>query len=155
MMARYRTTVTTSWDPEEAFAYLAEFSNVAEWDPGVLHASSLDPDPLRAGARFAVVASFLGRGIALEYRTEEIERPRRVVLRAETGSIVSRDEMTFEPVPGGATAVTYDAELRPRGVLRLADPLLALAFRRIGDRARDGLAARLAEPAPAVAAVAR
>jgi hypothetical protein len=33
----------------------------------------------------------------------------------------------------------YDADLRGRGAFRLANPLLALVFRRIGDRARGGL----------------
>jgi len=42
------------------------------------------------------------------------------------------------------SVVTYDADLRVRGLFRLADPLLALAFRRIGDRARDGLVRALA-----------
>jgi hypothetical protein len=35
--------------------------------------------------------------------------------------------------------VRYDADLRLKGPLRLADPLLRVAFSRIGDRARDGL----------------
>jgi hypothetical protein len=35
--------------------------------------------------------------------------------------------------------VTYDARLGMHGVLRFADPLLALAFARIGDRAAAGL----------------
>ena len=36
--------------------------------------------------------------------------------------------------------MTYDADLRLKGPLgRLMDPLLGLAFRRIGDRAAVGL----------------
>ena len=38
---------------------------------------------------------------------------------------------------------SYDADLRLKGVLRLADPLLGLAFGRIGDRAAEGLRAYL------------
>jgi hypothetical protein len=49
--------------------------------------------------------------------------------------------------PGRGTRVTYDADLSLKGPLRLADPLLALAFRRVGDRARDGLRARLGHAA--------
>ncbi len=37
------------------------------------------------------------------------------------------------------TLVTYDAELTLNGVLGLADPLLRLAFGRIGDKAAAGL----------------
>ncbi len=38
-----------------------------------------------------------------------------------------------------AAVVTYEADLSLKGVLRIGDPLLGLAFRRIGDRAAAGL----------------
>ena len=147
-MARYRATVTTDWSPRQTFNYMADFANSAEWDPGVVSAEKLTDDPLRVGARFDLVAAFLGREIDLTYETIELEAPRRVVLRAKSGTVVSLDAMTFEPTASDGTAVTYDADLRLKGAFRVADPLLRLAFRRIGDRARDGIAARLAEPAP-------
>jgi hypothetical protein len=34
-MARFRGTVVSPWSIEETFDYLADFSNAAEWDPGV------------------------------------------------------------------------------------------------------------------------
>ena len=40
---------------------------------------------------------------------------------------------------GDGSLVTYDADLQLRGVLRIGDPLLALGFGRIGDRAAAGL----------------
>ena len=147
-MARYRATVTTDWSPQQTFDYMANFANSAEWDPGVVSAEELTDNPLRVGARFDLVAAFLGREIDLTYETVELEAPRRVVLRAESGTVVSLDEMTFEPTASDGTVLTYDADLRLKGALRVADPVLRLAFRRIGDRARDGIAARLAEPAP-------
>ena len=50
----------------------------------------------------------------------------------------SVDEITFTATATG-TNVTYEADLRGRGAFRLADPLLVPVFRRIGNRARDGL----------------
>ena len=147
-MARYRATVTTDWSPQQTFAYMANFANSAEWDPGVVSAEELTDNPLRVGARFDLVAAVLGREIDLTYETVELETPRRVVLRAESGTVVSLDEMTFEPTANDGTALTYYADLRMKGALRVADPLLRLAFRRIGDQARDGITARLAESAP-------
>jgi hypothetical protein len=40
-----------------------------------------------------------------------------------------------------------DADLRLKGALRLGDPLLGLAFNRVGDRALAGLRAVLTTPA--------
>ena len=46
--------------------------------------------------------------------------------------------ITVEP-DGAGSAVTYDADLRLNGVLRLGDLGLRLMFGRIGDRAAAGL----------------
>jgi hypothetical protein len=144
-MAHYATTVTSPGSPTEVFEYLADFSSTAEWDPGVSEARSLTDEPLRVGARFHVVADFLGRRVPLEYRTVEIDPPRRVVLRAETPTVVSEDTITVSGLRGSGAQVTYDARLRLRGALRIADPVLGLFFRRVGDRAKAGLAATLAD----------
>ena len=103
------------------------------------------PSRSSAGSRFALRAGFLGRTVALEYEIIEFEPGRRVVLRAETPFVRSIDTITFEPgaAGSGATVVTYDARLEPKGPARLAGPLLALAFHRIGDRAAGGLRERL------------
>jgi hypothetical protein len=53
--------------------------------------------------------------------------------------VVSLDEMTFEPAAGGGTRIIYDATLSFKGPLRFADPLLSMAFRRVGDRALAGV----------------
>ena len=44
------------------------------------------------------------------------------MLRAETATVVSLDTITVRDLPGSGCEVTYDAQLQPRGVLRLADP---------------------------------
>jgi hypothetical protein len=85
------------------------------------------------------VSRFLGRPVALEYRITDYDRPTRVVLAADEASIRSTDEILVTPTDGGSR-VTYEADLRlkvPFG--SWMDPLLALAFRRIGDRAAAGL----------------
>jgi carbon monoxide dehydrogenase subunit G len=150
-MARYTTTVRTSWKPEEAFEYLAEFSHAAEWDPGIESGRNLSPDPLTVGARFEIQVSMMGRTTEMVYETIELDQPRKVVLRSETGALVSVDTLSFDPAPGGGTAVTYDADLTMKGPLRLLDPLLGLGFNRIADKARDGLAERLSGKPPAPA----
>ncbi len=141
-MADYRAVVTTEWPIEVAFEYLARFDNVAEWDPGVSEARSLSPRAPAQGAKFEVMASFLGRSVPLVYETLELSAPNRVVLRAETSTVTSLDTLTFTR-RDGETEVVYDAELSLKGPLKLVDPLLSLAFGRLGDRARDGLAQRL------------
>ena len=72
------------------------------------------------------------------------EPPSAVTFLGESGTVVSHDRITFDTIATG-TRVTYDAELRLKGLLRVADPLLALAFNRVGDRALGGLRAVLGQ----------
>jgi len=142
-MARYHTTVESTRPLEEVFDYLAEFSNARRWDPGVVEGQNVTGMPLGEGTRFRLVSRFLGRRIPLEYRIIGFERPNRVVFQADQSVLRSTDEIRLTATPDG-TSVTYDADLRLKGpVGRLMDPMLALSFRRIGDRAAAGLRAAL------------
>ena len=150
-MARYRASIETQWTPEEAFAYLSDFSTSEEWDPGVVEAKRVGGGAVGGGAvgegtEFRLVAEFLARKTPLTYRLVEYEPSRAVTFVGENASVVSHDRITFETTATG-TRVTYDAELSLKGLLRLADPLLALAFNRVGDRALAGLGEVLAGPA--------
>jgi hypothetical protein len=144
-MAHYRTTFTTSTPAERAFDYLSRFSTTVEWDPGVVEAHDLGPGPVAVGSAFHVVSSVAGARVPLRYEIIEMDRPHRVVLRAENWSVTSLDTISVAhqrgpgPDEGGTTTVTYEADLTPRGVTRLFSPLLALAFGCIGDRAAAGL----------------
>lgn len=142
-MARYVTTVSSPLAPEAAFDSLADFTTVADWDPGVERAVRVDDGAPRVGSAFDVDVALGGRPVTFRYEIVELDRPRQVVLRAARGPFVSLDTITVEAVDGGS-AVTYDAELRLRSVLRVLDPLLARSFRRVGDRAAAGLRAYLA-----------
>ena len=147
-MPQYRTTFAVDWSPAQTFRYMANFSNSAEWDPGVDRAEQLTDDPLAVGARFAVVAKFLGRKIKRTYETVALDPPRRVLFRAESGTVVSLKEMTFEPTAVGGTVVTYVADVQLKGAMRLAAPVASFAFRRTGDRARNGMSERLSQAPP-------
>jgi uncharacterized protein YndB with AHSA1/START domain len=147
-MAQYNATVQTPLPRDEVFAYLSDFSTTEDWDPGTTHAERLEDGSIGMGAKFKLRARFLGSESDLVYEVTDLEAPRRVVLRGENGAVVSRDEMTFELAAGGGTRIAYDATLSFKGLLRLADPLLSIAFRRVGERALIGLRTKLESPTP-------
>jgi hypothetical protein len=76
--------------------------------------------------------------LTLRYETVEYDRPNTIRAVAESNLLVSDDRITVA-AHGDSCTVTYDAELRLKGALRFADPFLKLAFKRIGDRAAEGL----------------
>ena len=138
-MARYVATVESPRAQEDVFAYLSDFSTTQEWDPGVAEAERLDDGPIAVGSRFDVVADFMGRKTPLTYAVVAFDAPHSVTLRGENATVISLDTIAFEPTATGGTRVSYDADLTLKGPLGLGDPLLKLVFKRIGDRAVDGL----------------
>ncbi len=153
-MARYRTGITSVLPPDQAFSALSRFDRAADWDPGVASASMVTPEPVGCGSRFLLHARFLGRSIPLVYEIVEFAAGTRLVLQAENAHLRSVDTITFAAIPRGSTTgtsgteVTYDARLAAKGAARVAGPFLALAFRRIGDRAAAGLRKYLNAPTP-------
>lgn len=138
-MPHYRTTVQTPWSPQRAFDYLSDLENFAEWDPGVKRSVQVTGSGVDVAAAFDVTVKGVGRDMTLRYEIVEMDAPHRVEVRAETGALLSFDVMTFDPSDDGGCRVTYEADLSLKGALRVANPLLGLAFGRIGDRAAAGL----------------
>ena len=131
---------------EETFDYLADFANAAEWDPGVAAAERLDAGPVALGSVFRLQVRVGPRITPLDYRIVSFERPNRVVLLGDNGTIRSEDTITVVPGSGGGSVLTYSADLTLNGGLSRLDPLLSLPFGRIGDRGLGGLRNVLGEP---------
>ncbi len=142
-MAHYRASIDTEQSREAVFAYLSDFSTTEKWDPGVTRAERVNDTAVGEGAEFRLVAKFLGRKTTLTYRIVEYDPPGAVAFLGENATVISRDRITLETTEKG-TRVTYDADLALKGPLRVADPLLGLAFNRVGDRALGGLRRTLA-----------
>ena len=137
-MARYVTTVKTPKTPQEAFAYMADLRNFAEWDPGVKAVKQVQGSGGGPGNVFDVTVAGIGRDLTLRYVTEEHDAPRNLLVVARSIVFTSIDRITVEPDSTGSV-LTYDADLRLNGVLRVGDLGLRLMFGWIGDRAAGGL----------------
>lgn len=149
-MARYVARVPSSASPEAAYKYLADFTSIAEWDPGVASAELLEGQPATTGAVYRVVAIFGPRKIPLDYRVlfaapPHEQRPGRILLEATTSEFSSRDIIEVIATDSGCTAV-YDATLELAGLRKAADPLMQLAFNVVGRRAEKGMISALANP---------
>ncbi|MCL6091827.1 MAG: SRPBCC family protein, partial [Actinobacteria bacterium] len=126
-------------------AYMADFSHTTQWDPGVVAASRKDAGAVKLGSAFDLTVKVAGRRLLLRYEVTDLA-PGRVTFSARSATLESVDTVTVTR-RGDATQVTYDARLRFRSLLRLADPLLALGFKQVADRAIRGLERRLSEAA--------
>ena len=137
-MARYVVDVRSPRSPSESFAYMADLSNFAEWDPGVVEVEQVEGDGAGPDAVFDVAVKGFRGPLTLRYHTTAYDPPGSIVARAQSRLLTSLDTITVVG-DGTGSVVTYDAELTLNGPLRLADPLLGLSFKKIGDRAATGL----------------
>ena len=137
-MARYVTTVRSAKTPQEAFAYMADLGNFVEWDPGVKAVRQVEGSGGGPDAVFDVTVVAPGPDLTLRYVTEEYDAPHNLLVVARSIVFTSIDRITVEP-DGTGSIVTYDADLRLNGVLRVGDLGLRLVFGQIGNRAAAGL----------------
>ena len=137
---RYRREFELAGPVAEAFAYLADFDNAKEWDPGVERITRLTTPPTSLGTRFDVVFLFRGRRQRMEYEVTGFQDGQRLVLEGQGGKVRSQqDTITFID-RGDRTGVSYESVVRLTGVWRLAEPFLRPTLKRESDRALERMA---------------
>jgi carbon monoxide dehydrogenase subunit G len=137
-MAHYRMRIRTGRPATESFAYLSDLTNFTDWDPGVTSAVQVEGDGPGMDAAYDIEAS----GSVLHYVVDVFDPPHRVRAQGRNRWLTSIDTIAVTE-DGTGSVVTYEADLQLHGILRVGDPILALFFRRIGDRAADGLTQEL------------
>ena len=134
---------------EQAFAYVADFANVAEWDPGVLSSARQGDQPPVLGTRYDVVVTFGRSTLDLVYEITEWDTPSRAVLVTSSRRFGAVDTITFVERDENRTSVDYVADFTLKGVMRLLTPFVRPMFKRLVQDALDGLVRTLAERPPA------
>ena len=134
------TTLTESVEVgapiDEAFALVADFSRLAEWDPNVATSRVVSGRALEKGARLAVGVRFIGRIVPLEYELTAIAPPAIVTYIGRGKTVTSTDTVEFAPV-GTGTRIGFRADVEFRSWGRLLGPLVSFISRR---QARAALA---------------
>jgi carbon monoxide dehydrogenase subunit G len=137
-MTTLHERIETSLPIDEAFAYVADFANAPEWDPGVATAERIDQGPVGVGSRYRLGVR-MGRRVApMEYRVSVFEPPFRVLLTGSGSGVNAVDDIRFTRAEDG-TVVDYTADIKLGGVLGLIQPLLGGAFANLGRNAVDGM----------------
>ena len=129
--------------PEQTFEYLADFSTAAEWDANTKSSDLVSGEATSEGAEYRVVTEFAGRDLTLTYRTTELQRPGKIVFQSGTAVADIEDVITITP-DGSGSKVSSEANIKPRSIAIVLDPLFSLIFKRVGDRAAKSLKETLA-----------
>ena len=86
--------------------------------------------------------------MTLIYKVTAYVPGREVVLDAPSRLLRAIDHIVVAPDGDGAT-VSYAADVRLQGLLRILEPILRKGFTAVGDRATAGLAKALSAAQPA------
>ena len=143
-MTRLREELEVERPIEDVFDLVGDFANTKDWDPGVEESEKITDGPIGVGTRYRVVAVFGGRRLPIEYRVTGWDPPRRVTLEGLGSTFRGIDAIGFEPTSSGGTRITYEADLRLRGPLRLVEPLMRRRFEQTGADAILGMRRALA-----------
>ena len=137
-MTRLTETIETTLPIEATFAYLADFANSREWDPGVATAERTGNEPIGVGTSYRLGVRVGNRVRPMEYTVSTFDPLRRVVLVGSGSGVSAVDTIEFARTPTG-TRVDYTADINLRGVMRLVQPFIGGTFAKIAQDAAGGI----------------
>lgn len=126
------------------FDYVAKFENIVQWDPGVVACRKATEGRVRIGSTYDLDLRYESTELTMTYTVMELAAPSLIVLYGEGSRSVATDRIGFV-ADGSGTRVDYEAEIRLKGLFRVAEPFLGGLFARVGDGAQQGLELRLNE----------
>jgi carbon monoxide dehydrogenase subunit G len=114
---------------EEVFDFLVDFRNEPAWNPECLSVEKTSDGPIAAGTTFEGRMKGVGK---VDVKVVEFERLRHCATQSRGRGMDAAFDYRFEP-NGGATVVTVAAQVRPRGPLRLLEPVLGRKMKQMLD----------------------
>lgn len=98
---------------EQAFARVADFGTLSEWDPAVREVRLLEGKPLQVGATYELIGGPLGGGLRLVYRLQSVNEPFGVTYVGGTENVTTTDTLEFDFIgPGTVVSISSDMEFR-------------------------------------------
>jgi uncharacterized protein YndB with AHSA1/START domain len=114
--------------PDDVFDLMADVGNEATWNPDVKVVRRLDAGALAAGAEWE--GDYRGMG-TMRVRLDEYDRGRRLVFTTIGSRMNMHFSFDFEATNDGrSSGVHVCADIVPRGIMKLAAPVLTPMMRR-------------------------
>lgn len=136
-------TFTVDKPAATVIAYLQDFGNAEQWDPGTQSCTRIDAGPVAVGAEWKNVSKVLGLTTELLYRLERLD-PDHLTFVGRNDTATSTDDIAVRDV-GSGSELTYHAHIDFHGAAKLAGPLMKLEFERLGTATRKQLTKAIAE----------
>jgi uncharacterized protein YndB with AHSA1/START domain len=125
---------------EELFDLMADPETEVDWNPDAIDVRRIDQGAVGPGAEWQ--GRYKGMG-SLRIKLDEHERPHRLAFSIEGDRMDMHWTFTFAP-DGTGTRLEAEAELQPKGAMRLMTPLFGPMMRRTFAKRPAQLAAGIA-----------
>jgi carbon monoxide dehydrogenase subunit G len=132
-MLSVERTFSVARPVSEVYAYLRDFTNTEQWDPGTVRTTRTDDGELKVGAQFHNVSKFRGKETELDYVLSEDVTDKHVVFTGENKTASTRDDLSVAAQPDGRTEIWYVATFEFHGLARLAEPLIKRGLDKLAD----------------------
>jgi carbon monoxide dehydrogenase subunit G len=119
---------------DEVFAFVADARNRPLWDDSVESEELISPEPIGVGSTVRTRLRSMGREYALTWEIVEHEPPFRQTIESTSGPFPTKLAYQLSAHDGGGTVVAFSVTGRPRGMLRLFEPVLARSTQKNLDR---------------------
>lgn len=132
-------SITVDRPVADVFHRVADFGQLAEWDPTFDRSRRLDEGPLKVGSAFEVHGETAGQEIDLLLTITAIDAPHRVEYSGRGGDgLTTAERIEVRPLADGSTEVTYHSEF-DTGSSKLVDAAMEVPFFFVGKAAIRGL----------------
>ena len=141
-MIRLKESIHVTRPIETVFKYTSNFTNIQEWDPGVISSVNPHPGDAQVGSVYNLVLKFGPFRPRVVYVTTALDPWARVVLTGKGDTFNATDIICFVQTPSG-TRIDYQADIEFSGVSKSMEFFLAPVLKRAGKKAMQGLKEKL------------
>lgn len=128
-MAKIEGEIVIGRPVDVVFDYVAEQVNEPRYNPRMVLAEKITAGPVGKGSRFHSTVASHGRTADMLIECTGYDRPRLVRTVITMAQADIDYTLRFQPVPAG-TLMRWHGQVRPKGWLRLLDPVIAWLGRR-------------------------
>jgi carbon monoxide dehydrogenase subunit G len=132
-MITVRKEVVVDRPAEDVFDFLADVRNEERWNPNVVRIEHPFDGPLSVGDSFE---GAYRRGGRMRFKLVRADKPRMLIFHGGGRQMTLAATIELERV-GSATRVRMEAEIEPRGPLKLFTPLMRMPIQRQYERVTE------------------
>jgi diacylglycerol O-acyltransferase / wax synthase len=116
---------------ENVFDFVVDVRNEPRWNPQLLSAEMLTPEPIGVGTTFLVK---FGRGVGNAWIEDtKVDRPRSWTAVSRSQALDAHSDCQIQDITGGCRLIMH-TQLRPHGIIRLLTPALGWWMHRTVDQ---------------------